>query len=62
MCAYAPPVSGVRSVAAPVFRGRVLIAAMAIVGTTAWVPEGVDSPIAVALRRTAADVTADLGD
>ncbi|BCJ56971.1 IclR family transcriptional regulator [Micromonospora endophytica] len=59
--ANTPSVNGVRSLAAPIFRGSTLIAAMAIVGTTSSVPEGTDSPLAVALQRTAAVVTAELG-
>lgn len=59
--ANTPSVNGVRSIAAPVFRGAMLIAAMAIVGTTSSVPEGTHSPLAEALRRTAATVTAELG-
>lgn len=58
--ARAPAVNGVRSVAAPVFRGATIIAAMAVVGTTTSVPEGSGSPLAEALMRTAAQVTADL--
>ena len=34
---------------------------MAIVGTTTSVPEGTDSPLAIALQRVAALVTAELG-
>lgn len=60
ICAYTPSVNGVRSIAAPVFRGTTLVAAMAVVGTTSSVPKGTGSPLAEALRRTAAQVTADL--
>jgi DNA-binding IclR family transcriptional regulator len=56
-----PSVNGVRTLAAPIFRGTALIAAMAIVGTTSSVPEGTASPLAEALKRTAALVTAELG-
>ncbi|MFY1698565.1 IclR family transcriptional regulator domain-containing protein [Solwaraspora sp. WMMA2101] len=59
--ANTPSVNGVRSIAAPIFRGQTLIAAMAIVGTTTSVPEGTDSPLAAALQRAAAVVTAELG-
>jgi DNA-binding IclR family transcriptional regulator len=59
--ANTPSVNGVRSIAAPIFRGTALIAAMAIVGTTASVPEGTDSPLAEALKYAAAEVTAELG-
>ncbi|WP_067136609.1 IclR family transcriptional regulator [Microtetraspora malaysiensis] len=59
--ANTPSVNGVRSIAAPLFRGNTLVAAMAIVGTTASVPEGTRSPLAEALKRTAAEVGAELG-
>ncbi|WP_067170973.1 IclR family transcriptional regulator [Microtetraspora niveoalba] len=59
--ANTPSVNGVRSIAAPLFRGSTLVAAMAIVGTTASVPEGTRSPLAEALKRTAAEVSAELG-
>ncbi|MER6174471.1 IclR family transcriptional regulator [Streptosporangium sp. NPDC001681] len=59
--ANTPSVNGVRSIASPVFRGPVLLAAMAIVGTTSSVPAGTHSPLAEALRQTAAEVTAELG-
>ncbi|MFF3667401.1 IclR family transcriptional regulator [Microtetraspora malaysiensis] len=59
--ANTPSVNGVRSIAAPLFRGDTLVAAMAIVGTTASVPEGTRSPLAEALKRTAAEVSAELG-
>ncbi|WP_432974111.1 IclR family transcriptional regulator [Dactylosporangium sp. CA-233914] len=59
--ANTPSINGVRSIAAPIFRGSTLVAAMAIVGTTASVPEGTTSPHAAALRRVAAVVTAELG-
>jgi DNA-binding IclR family transcriptional regulator len=62
ICSYTGRVSGVRSIAAPVYRGEVLVAAMAVVGTIAWVPDGPGSAQAKALRRTAADVSADLSD
>ena len=59
--ANTPSVNGVRSIAAPIFRGPTLIAAMAIVGTTTSVPEGTESPLAEALKQTAADVSTELG-
>ncbi|MCW6007481.1 IclR family transcriptional regulator [Micromonospora sp. CPCC 205371] len=58
--AHTPPISGVRSIAAPVFRNGTLIATMAVVGTTTSVPEGVDSPLAIALKHTAAQLTREL--
>ncbi|MBO4209630.1 IclR family transcriptional regulator [Micromonospora echinofusca] len=59
--ANTPSVNGVRSISAPIFRGTSLIAALAIVGTTTSVPEGTHSPLAAALKRTAAEITAELG-
>ncbi|MER7270407.1 IclR family transcriptional regulator [Micromonospora carbonacea] len=59
--ANTPSANGVRSIAAPIFRGSTLIAAMAIVGTTTSVPEGTDTPLAIALQQVAALVTAELG-
>ena len=58
--ANTPSVNGVRTLAAPIFRGGALLAAMAIVGTTSSVPEGTDSPLAGALKRAAALVSAEL--
>lgn len=58
--ANTPSVNGVRTLAAPIFRGGALLAAMAIVGTTSSVPEGTDSPLAEALKRAAALVSAEL--
>ncbi|WP_432969942.1 IclR family transcriptional regulator [Dactylosporangium sp. CA-233914] len=58
--ANTPSVNGVRSIAAPVFRSASLIASLAVVGTTSSVPEGTDSPVAAAVIRVAAMVTAEL--
>ncbi|GLI01657.1 IclR family transcriptional regulator [Phytohabitans aurantiacus] len=58
--AHTPPINGVRSVAAPVFRNGTLIATMAVVGTTTSVPEGADSPLAISLKHTAAQLTTEL--
>ncbi|MFI7025601.1 IclR family transcriptional regulator [Micromonospora sp. NPDC049900] len=60
--ANTPSTNGVRSIAAPVFRGATLVAAIAIVGTTTSVPEGTDSPLAQQLKRTAAAISAELGN
>lgn len=60
VAAHTPPVKGVRSVAAPVFRNGTLIATMAVVGTTSSVPEGADSPLAAALKDAAAQLTTEL--
>jgi DNA-binding IclR family transcriptional regulator len=52
---------GIRAVAAPVFQDREVIAAMAVVGTIANLPERETSKLAVRLRRTAEQLTAELG-
>ena len=54
-------VQGIRAIATPVFQNRELAASMAIVGTTAGVPEDPRSPLAAALRRAAEALSADLG-
>lgn len=59
--ANTPSVNGVRTIAAPIFRGTVPVATLAVVATTDSVPEGADSPAAEALKRTAARITAELG-
>ena len=59
--ANTPSVNGVRTIAAPVFRGRAPVAAMAVIATTASVPEGGEGPVAEALLRTTRAVGAELG-
>lgn len=54
-------VPGIRALAAPVFQDRDLLAAIALVGTTACLPEEHDSPLAEQLLECARAVTADLG-
>jgi DNA-binding IclR family transcriptional regulator len=54
-------VQGIRAIAAPVFQDTELAAAMAIVGTTAGVPEDAGSPLAAALRDAAGLLSAELG-
>ncbi len=54
-------VEGIRAVATPVFQERELIAAMAIVGTTASVPDHADAPLAQRLREVADQLSAELG-
>lgn len=54
-------VQGIRSVATPVFQETELVAAMAVVGTTAGVPEDAGSPVAGALREAAEVLSAELG-
>ncbi|TDC85254.1 IclR family transcriptional regulator [Actinomadura sp. 7K507] len=56
-----PQATGVRTIAAPVFRDAGITAAVAIVGTTVTVPPGPDSPMACALARVAASLTEELG-
>jgi DNA-binding IclR family transcriptional regulator len=54
-------VQGIRAVATPVFQETELVAAMAVVGTTASVPEDSGSPVADALREAADVLSAELG-
>ncbi|WP_173081554.1 IclR family transcriptional regulator [Phytohabitans rumicis] len=56
-----PALNGVRTIAAPVFEGGVIVATMAIVGTTVNVPCEVDSPMAVALRESTEALSRHLG-
>jgi DNA-binding IclR family transcriptional regulator len=52
---------GIRAIATPVFQHTDLAAAMAIVGTTASVPEEPRSPMAERLRSAAEGLSAELG-
>lgn len=52
-------VSGVRSVATPIWQGEQLVAAMAVVGTTHSLPEGSDTDQAQALRRVGEALSAE---
>jgi DNA-binding IclR family transcriptional regulator len=54
-------VQGIRAIATPVFQNTELAAAIAIVGTTAGVPEDPWSPLAAALRDVAEALSAELG-
>jgi DNA-binding IclR family transcriptional regulator len=54
-------VDGIRAIATPIFQGEELTAAMAVVGTTASVPEEPDSGIAKRLRAAAEGLSAELG-
>jgi DNA-binding IclR family transcriptional regulator len=54
-------VQGIRAVATPIFQETELVAAMAVVGTTAGVPEDPGSPVAGALREAAEVLSAELG-
>jgi DNA-binding IclR family transcriptional regulator len=52
---------GIRAVATPVFQDREVIAAMAVVGTIANLPEGNDSKLALRLRQAAEQLSGELG-
>lgn len=52
---------GVRAVAAPVFQGGTITATLAVIGTTAAIPEEPDSPVAALVRQTAQRLSAQLG-
>ena len=54
-------VEGIRAIAAPLFQHDRLAGALAVVGTTASIPDALDSPIAGALRETAQALSAELG-
>ena len=54
-------VEGIAALAVPVFQGDEIVAAMALVGTTAAIPPEPDSPLAVQLRERAAGLSAELG-
>ena len=57
-----PAINGVRTIAAPIFEGTAIIAAMAIVGTTVTVPDDVSSPMANALLDTTRALSKRLGN
>lgn len=54
-------IPGIRALAAPVFQDRDLVAAIALVGTTASLPEERSSPLVERLSTCAQAVTAELG-
>lgn len=54
-------VEGIRAIATPIFQGDELIAAMAVVGTIASLPDQPDSPVARRLRAAADALSAELG-
>ena len=56
-----PTVNGVRTIAAPIFVGDKISGTLAIVGTTAAVPDDVESPMAQALLETARALSQRLG-
>ena len=53
--------AGIRAIAAPVFQGDRVMATVAIVGTSASVPESRSSPMAKALLATAAQLSREFG-
>ncbi|GAA3955268.1 IclR family transcriptional regulator [Actinomadura viridis] len=57
-----PAENGVHTIAAPVFEGDAIIAAMAIVGTTVSVSREADSPMALALLETTRELSQRLGN
>lgn len=57
-----PAINGVRTIAAPIFEGAAIIAAMAIVGTTVSVPDDVASTMASALVDTTRALSQRLGN
>ncbi|MEU9335439.1 IclR family transcriptional regulator [Streptomyces sp. NPDC048290] len=56
-----PTVNGVRTIAAPIFEGDKISGTLAIVGTTATVPDDVASPMAQQLLETARSLSQRLG-
>ena len=54
-------VEGIAALAAPIFQGDELVAAMALVGTSAAVRDDVHSRLAKALNKTARRLSAELG-
>ncbi|MEU6536902.1 IclR family transcriptional regulator [Streptomyces sp. NPDC047000] len=56
-----PIVNGVRTIAAPIFEGDKISGTLAIVGTTATVPDDVSTPMAQALLETARALSQRLG-
>lgn len=57
-----PDINGVRTIAAPIFEGASIVAAMAIVGTTATVTTDVSAPTAQALLATTRALSQRLGN
>jgi IclR family pca regulon transcriptional regulator len=56
-----PEIHGVRTVAVPVFSDGKVVAVMALIGTTATVPDDMSSPAARALQRAANQLTEQFG-
>ncbi|GAA2396980.1 IclR family transcriptional regulator [Dactylosporangium salmoneum] len=57
-----PDINGVRTIAAPIFEGSSIVAAMAIVGTTVSISTDIDSPQAQALLATTRALSQRLGN
>jgi DNA-binding IclR family transcriptional regulator len=57
-----PAVNGVRTIAAPIFEGETVVAAMAIIGTAVTVADDVTSPMAVKLLQTTRELSRRLGN
>jgi DNA-binding IclR family transcriptional regulator len=53
--------AGIRAVATPIFQDRELLAAMAVVGTSATIPEDPTSPLARKLRAASEALSDELG-
>jgi IclR family pca regulon transcriptional regulator len=56
-----PEIHGVRTIAAPVFSDGIVVAVMALIGTTATLSDDVSSSAAKALKRRAAQLTEQFG-
>ncbi|MDQ1050927.1 IclR family transcriptional regulator [Streptomyces sp. V4I2] len=56
-----PAINGVRTIAAPIFEGDTISGTLAVVGTTATVPDDVKSPMAQALLETTRALSQRLG-
>lgn len=56
-----PDINGVRTIAAPIFEGGSIVAAMALVGTAVTVSAEMDSPMAQALLDTTRKLSEGLG-
>ena len=57
-----PTVSGVRTVAAPIFEGDVPIATLAVIGTTVRISDDIESDVAKALLATTRELSLQLGN
>jgi DNA-binding IclR family transcriptional regulator len=57
-----PSISGVRTIAAPIFEGSLPIATMGIIGTTVRIPDDIDSEMAKALLNVTHELSLQLGN